>query len=196
MMRARQKNDTGISMTHPASDSASAPAFHLRAGRSAVLALFLVAGTGLAGAATATATATTPTGTAAAPAATLECPATVRLDAPKASASGLPAGTEIVLAASPLRLTGYNFFDGPPAQGAALVPTSDKPAKGGKGGKGDATATWVFDGDYPQGKFASCDYAGGTVRVVQRMDDAAKRCTATSRTAGDPPALQVRFRCE
>ena len=109
MMRARQKNDTGISMTHPASDSASAPAFHLRTGRSAVLALFLVAGTGLAGAATATATATAtaPTGTAAAPAATLECPATVRLDAPKASASGLPAGTQILLAARPQRPVWY-----------------------------------------------------------------------------------------
>jgi len=191
-VQPRQKNDTGISMTHPA--SASASAFHVPAGRSAALALFLIAGTALAGAATATPTAAT--GTAAAPAAALECPATVRLDAPKASASGLPAGTEIVLDARPLRLTGYNFFDGPPAQGAALVPTSDKPAKGEKGGKGDSTATWVFEGDYPQGKFASCDYAGGTVRLVQRMDDAAKRCTATSRTAGNPPVLQVRFRCE
>lgn len=189
-VQPRQKNATGISMTHPA----SAFTLHVLAGRSAALALFLVAGTGLAGAATTPASA--PNGTAAAPAAALECPATVRLDAPKASASGLPAGTEIVLDARPLRLTGYNFFDGPPAQGAALVPTSDKPAKGAKGGKGDSTATWVFEGDYPQGKFASCDYAGGTVRVVQRMDDAAKRCMATSRTAGNPSVLQVRFRCE
>lgn len=178
MMKARRKNDTGISMTHPA--SASASAFHTPAGRSVALALLLMAATG----------------TAPASAATLECPATVRLDAPKASASGVPAGTEIVLDASPLRLTGYNFFDGPPAQGAALVPTSDKPAKGAKGGKGESTATWVFEGDYPQGKFASCDYAGGTVRLVQRMDDAAKRCMATSRTAGNPSVLQVRFRCE
>lgn len=194
MTRARQKNDTGTSMTYPA--SASACAFHVPAGRSVALALFLMAGTGLAGAATATATATSATGTAAASAATLECPATVRLDAPKASASGVPAGTEIVLDARPLRLTGYNFFDGPPAQGAALVPTSDKPARGAKGGKGESTATWVFEGDYPQGKFAACDYAGGTVRLVQRMDDAAKRCMATSRTAGNPSVLQVRFRCE
>ncbi|WP_353618400.1 STY0301 family protein [Paracidovorax avenae] len=163
-------------MTHPA----SASAFHTPAGRSVALALLLMAATG----------------TASASAATLECPATVRLDAPKASASGVPAGTEIVLDASPLRLTGYNFFDGPPAQGAALVPTSDKPAKGAKGGKGESTATWVFEGDYPQGKFASCDYAGGTVRLVQRMDDAAKRCMAMSRTAGNPSVLQVRFRCE
>lgn len=194
MTRARKKNDTGTSMTHPA--PASALAFHVPAARSAALALFLMAGTGLAGAATATATGTAATGTTAASAAALECPATVRLDAPKASASGIPAGTEIVVDARPLRLTGYNFFDGPPAQGAALVPTSDKPAKGAKGVKGESTATWVFEGDYPQGKFASCDYAGGTVRLVQRMDDAAKRCMATSRTAGNPSVLQVRFRCE
>ena len=199
-MQARQKNDTGISMTHPASASASVSALDLAGGRSAALALLLIVGTGLAGAATssasASASAPAPTGTAAAPAATLECPATVRLDAPKASAPGVPAGTEIVLDARPLRLTGYNFFDGPPAQGAALVSTSDRPAKGAKGGRGESTATWVFEGDYPQGKFASCDYAGGTVRLVQRMDDAAKRCMATSRTAGTPSVLQVRFRCE
>lgn len=186
-MKVHTKNDTGISMMPPAS------ALPFTASRSATLACLLVAATGLPGAAAAA----TPNGTAAS--AALECPATVQLEAPRATASGLPAGTEIVLDARPLRLTGYNFFDGPPAQGAALVPTSDKPGKGTKGAKGaksESTATWVFEGDYPQGKFASCDYAGGTVRLVRRMDDGAKRCTATSRTAGDPPALQVQFRCE
>lgn len=184
MMKAHKKNDTGISMMPPAF------ALPFTAGRSAALACFLIAATGLPGAATAA----TATGTAGS--ATLECPATVQLEAPRATASGLPAGTEIVLDTRPLRLTGYNFFDGPPAQGAALVPTSDKPGKGTKGAKSESTATWVFEGDYPQGKFASCDYAGGTVRLVQRMNDGAKRCMATSRTPGDPPALQVQFRCE
>ncbi|GKT23488.1 STY0301 family protein [Acidovorax sp. SUPP3334] len=127
--------------------------------------------------------------------ASLECPATVRLTSPRAEAAGLPAGTEIVLDQSPLRLTGHNVFDGPPAQGAALMPQSDKPAKGGKG-QGGSTAVWAFEGDYPQGKFLACDYAGGAVRVVQRVDDAVKRCTAQSSTSKNPATLQTRFQCD
>ncbi|MDA8454942.1 hypothetical protein M4R22_09220 [Acidovorax sp. GBBC 3334] len=123
----------------------------------------------------------------------LECPATVRLASPRAEATGLPAGTEVVLSQSPLRLTGHNVFDGPPAQGAALMPQSEKPAKGGKG---PSTAVWAFEGDYPQGKFLACDYAEGAVRVVQRVDDAVKRCTSTSSTSKNPATLQTRFACE
>ncbi|WOI46247.1 STY0301 family protein [Acidovorax sp. BLS4] len=122
--------------------------------------------------------------------ASLDCPATVRLTSPRAEAAGLPAGTEIVLDQRPLRLTGHNVFDGPPAQGAVLMPQSDKPGKGG------ATAVWNFEGDYPQGKFLACDYAGGAVRVVQRVDDAVKRCTARSSTTKNPATLQTRFQCE
>lgn len=122
--------------------------------------------------------------------ASLDCPATVRLTSPRAEAAGLPAGTEIVLDQRPLRLTGHNVFDGPPAQGAVLMPQSDKPGKGG------ATAVWHFEGDYPQGKFLACDYAGGAVRVVQRVDDAVKRCTARSSTTKNPATLQTRFQCE
>ncbi|WCM93199.1 hypothetical protein M5C99_00245 [Acidovorax sp. NCPPB 2350] len=129
-------------------------------------------------------------GMASAASTTLECPATVRLSAPKAEASGLPAGTEISLSQKALPLSGANVFDGPPAQEAALIPQSDKPGKAG------STATWTFEGDYPQGKFVSCDYAGGTVRVAQRVDDAAKRCTATTRTSKNPPRLQARFQCD
>ncbi len=122
--------------------------------------------------------------------ASLDCPATVRLTSPRAEAAGLPAGTEVVLDQSPLRLSGHNVFDGPPAQGAVLMPQSDKPGKGG------STAVWKFDGDYPQGKFLACDYAGGAVRVVQRVDDAVKRCTAQSSTTKNPATLQTRFQCE
>ncbi len=120
----------------------------------------------------------------------LECPATIQLNEPRATASGLPAGAEIVLDANPLRLTGYNVFDGPPVREAALMPHSDKPGKDG------STAVWTFEGDYSQGKYLSCDYAGGVVRMAQRADDAVKRCTVVSRKSGKPAALQVRFRCE
>jgi len=122
--------------------------------------------------------------------AALECPATLRLTSPRAEAANLPAGTEIVLDQRPLRLTGHNVFDGPPTQGAALMPQSDKPAKGG------STAVWSFEGDYPHGKFLSCDYAGGAVRMVQRVGDAVKRCTSQSSTSKNPATLQTRFQCE
>lgn len=128
--------------------------------------------------------------TAVAASTTLECPPTVQLNEPRASASSLPAGAEIVLDANPLRLTGYNVFDGPLIREAALMPQSDKPGKGG------STAVWTFEGDYSQGKFLSCDYAGGVVRMAQRVDDAVKRCTVVSRKSGKPAVLQVRFQCE
>lgn len=70
------------------------------------------------------------------------------------------------------------------------MPHSDKPGKDG------STAVWTFEGDYSQGKYLSCDYAGGVVRMAQRADDAVKLCTVVSRKSGKPAALQVRFRCE
>lgn len=120
----------------------------------------------------------------------LECPPTVQLSSASAEAGGLPAGAALSLTRSPMRLSGIGMYDGPPEQGAALMPQSDKARKAG------STTLWAFEGDYPQGRFASCDYAGGAVRVVLRIDDAAKACTATTQDNRAQRTLAARFQCE
>ncbi|SFD74883.1 STY0301 family protein [Paracidovorax konjaci] len=120
----------------------------------------------------------------------LACPASIQLSSAHLEASGLPTGTTLSVDRTPLPLSGSNVFSGPPEQAGALMPTATTKGKGGN------RAVWEFEGSYPEGKFISCDYAGGTVRVVRRVDDAAKRCTSTSSTTKNPPALQTQFQCE
>ncbi|MFI8619138.1 STY0301 family protein [Acidovorax sp. NPDC077693] len=119
----------------------------------------------------------------------LECPATVRLTSPFIQGENLPSGTRILVDTRPLQLTGYNVFDGPPAQGAALIPHTDRPRHG------KSIATWNFEGDFPYGKFLSCDYAGGTVRLVKRVNDVVKQCTSQSNVVNAQNPLQIKFQC-
>lgn len=115
------------------------------------------------------------------------CPANTLL--PKRDSAVSSDGWTQILQQSPLLLSGANVFDGPPSDLASLVPTREA-------GKGDHTkAIWKFEGDFPNGKWISCDYGSGAAALVRRINDDATQCTAAYDHQRKPPLLSVRFIC-
>lgn len=125
--------------------------------------------------------------TAAAPPAaspTHTCPAQVRLSqATVAVNPPAPAFTPLV-GDTPLPLTGASAFDGPPEEGAALKPAAERRHATGR------STVWHFEGRFEAGKWLSCDYAQGLVRLAVAVPAASTRCEAltTPSAAGPGPA--------
>ena len=86
---------------------------------------------------------------------------------------------------SPLWLTNVGIYDGPVKDNAALMPTEEK----GKANK------WVFEGDYPQGKFAACEYANGVVKLSQPIEKSATNCIATTKSSANQSGIRAVFMC-
>jgi len=116
------------------------------------------------------------------------CPANESLSAVQGG-DELPAGWSLGFRAGPIRLTGASVFDGPPVELASLVPDHQT-------GKGAHTrATWKFEGEFPKGKWISCDYGEGLVYLAHKLEDSVIRCTATFDQEPKPPSLVIRFTC-
>lgn len=117
------------------------------------------------------------------------CPAQLRLNSATVTVNPpAPAFTPSV-SDMPLALTGASAFDGPPEQGAALKPVSDKRSAGG------STTVWHFEGSFEAGKWLSCDYAQGLVRLAVQVDAAATRCEARTAAAKAPARVTVTLAC-
>lgn len=119
----------------------------------------------------------------------ISCPETVRVASATLESSDVPAGHKVIVSKSPVRLTGINAFNGPPEDGAVLVPKSERSSRSA------STATWKFEGDYPQGKFVSCDYAQGLIRVAARLEDTVSTCTGSTRPTKPYNTLGASFHC-
>ena len=117
---------------------------------------------------------------------TYTCPATVRLASGVVAAEDIPAGAESLISTSIIRLSGNNLYDGPPSEGATLMPTSTK----------SNTATWILAGKYPQGIWMSCDYAEGLVKIIKRTVDSVTTCVATTKIMNPQHTLETRFDCK
>jgi hypothetical protein len=96
-----------------------------------------------------------------------ECPLKLSVDNGPLVLREPPPGFEPLVSHTVVFLTGASAFDGPPADGAMLKPLSATT---------EATH-WDFGG-VSQGKWLSCDYANGVVRLVRQVDDAVSSCTA------------------
>jgi hypothetical protein len=114
------------------------------------------------------------------------CPATVRLASGVVVAEDIPAGSESLVSSAIIRLSGNNLYDGPPIEGAVLMPTSTKAS----------TATWVLSDKHPQGIWMSCDYAEGLVKLVKRAADSVTSCVATTKITKPQNTLETRFACK
>ena len=125
--------------------------------------------------------------TAASAATTAVCPARVHLESGRVAAADVPASFKSAIDPMPLQLSGVSVYDGPPEQGAALVPTSSS--------RNGDRSTWAFTGSYPDGKWLSCDYGNGLVHLSIRADDASASCEAVATKSGDPKILHGTFAC-
>ena len=115
----------------------------------------------------------------------ISCPDTIRFASVNIEENAIPSGYGVLTSGRSIKLTGENMYDGPPEREASLIPRSEKSRQG------EEVAVWKFEGEYPLGKFISCDYAYGLVRLTRRVDDAASSCSAVS-----APRKATRFNCE
>lgn len=120
----------------------------------------------------------------------LTCPPAVRIEAAHISAAaGLPelTGWQSHVDDGPVRLSGANLFEGPPAEGAVLKPGSST-ANG-------MVSTWRFAGSDAGGRFLSCDYAQGLVRLQAPVPAGAVSCTVTTQRQRPQGTLSATFSC-
>lgn len=104
---------------------------------------------------------------------TFHCKDKIRLASGNVVPDDVPDGYTPFISSSINRLTGVSVFDGPPEDGALLKPFSVT-QKG-------AQIKWVFEGSYEKGKWFSCDYADGLIRLIQKIPEPASVCIATIR---------------
>jgi hypothetical protein len=120
------------------------------------------------------------------------CPETVSISSGTVNSEAIYNGFEAIISKAPIRLSGVNMFDGPPEQGAALMPYSEKSTIKSLG----TVSVWKFEGSYPQGKFISCDYAKGLVRITARTDDTVISCVANTETIKPHNTMKAYFSCK
>jgi hypothetical protein len=119
---------------------------------------------------------------------TYSCPGGVHLASGSVAADEIPSGYESLVSNSIIRLSGVSMYDGPPKEGAALMPSSSS-------SKGNVI-TWKFIGAYERGKWVSCDYADGLVRIIARTKDPVTSCVAKMRTVKPQGTLTGYFVCK
>ena len=103
------------------------------------------------------------------------------------TSSDIPPNFRTSIYTLPLLLTGFNAYYGPPEKEAAMVP--DYKDKSGDDG-------WRFDGEFKEGKWLSCDYAGGAIRLATQLDDAIQQCLGVFRHTKNPRLPEAEFRCK
>ncbi|CAD5374827.1 conserved exported hypothetical protein [Rubrivivax sp. A210] len=122
--------------------------------------------------------------------AALDCPPAVRLEGGRVVAAAGQvdlAGWQGRIEAGSVRLSGVNVFEGPPADGAVLKPTT--------GSGGGRVSVWRFGGPDAGGRFLSCDYAEGLLRLHAPVPPGATSCTATLQRQRPQGTLSAGFVC-
>ena len=74
---------------------------------------------------------------------------------------------------SPMPLTSVGFMQAPPEKMAYLKPSSTIERKN------STSVIWKFEGDYPLGKWMTCDYANGVVSKSKEIDKNLTECVVT-----------------
>lgn len=116
------------------------------------------------------------------------CPGKIHLDSASVASEDVPPGFTSLVSRSYIRLTGVSMFDGPPVEGAALMPSSIS--------ANDRIIKWTLDGPYEKGKWISCDYAMGLIRIAAQTRDSSLACTATVKKVGLAKTLEAQFLCK
>jgi hypothetical protein len=98
----------------------------------------------------------------------MDCPRTLTVE----QKAAVPVGWDAAEDGLPHRLTGVNFFDGPPAERASLV--YDETAATAK----EWTGIWRFEAN-PRGFWIACSYSGTSMVISRRLPAAVKVCRVT-----------------
>jgi hypothetical protein len=113
------------------------------------------------------------------------CPEKISIKPGTTEISELPPGFDVTTSPAPLRLSYASLYDGPPQDMG-----EQKPVKSSK-----MSATWVFEGEYPKGKWVSCEYGQGTVKLYAEVPEDAHSCTLAKQPETDRSNFQASFSC-
>lgn len=116
----------------------------------------------------------------------LECDQTVTV---KITAEGQDKNAWVTFHKNEWKLTAIGFSGNEPSKLEDLKPYDIKARKTEK------IETWIFEGDYPDGKWISCDYQKGALVRSKRIDDNAKSCSVTYRKVDQGYLVDHRVSC-
>lgn len=119
---------------------------------------------------------------------TVSCPETIALEAATVRIESASTNFSPYVEKSTIRLSGMSAFDGPPSEGASLVPNSISQDK--------SRITWNFSAGHVQNGWLSCDYSEGLVRLTRKVTSSTKRCVAMVSITGPGRVLRGRFECD
>ncbi|WP_420714850.1 STY0301 family protein [Roseateles sp. SL47] len=117
----------------------------------------------------------------------LICPERVRVEGGTVVAD-LPSSTAALVTSTPQLLSSVSIFDGPPSEGAELLPTN--------AGTNAATIVWRIESSSPQGVWLACNYGSQVARVVMKAEGTPVRCEAQMTRSGSPRVLRASLSCK
>ena len=102
----------------------------------------------------------------------------------------VPDSWQIFKQPNKLKIISAGFYDGQPPDMANLKPYESKKIKN------LTTLKWKFEGDYPNGKWLSCDYEGGIVTLAKELLSNISECTVTYKKMNIPNEQTVSISCK
>lgn len=118
----------------------------------------------------------------------LFCPSKVRLISGNVVLEEGPPDYRSFIPNTIIRLTGVTVFDGPPEEGAVLKPSSQSAS--------ETRIKWIFEGKYGKGKWFSCDYANGIIKLVKQIREPSANCTAIFVKAQPFNTFEAKLTCK
>lgn len=116
---------------------------------------------------------------------TVVCPERLMQQSAQVNAENIPDGFEFMSRPGRLWLSGLSLYDGHPRDNAVLAPSDESATE----------PVWRFEGDYFDGKWLSCDYGMGHVRLYRKLDDAVAECHAALEGSRQEGNLKIRAVC-
>ena len=104
-----------------------------------------------------------------------------------ASVADAPAGWALQANAEPQRLTAVTVFDGPPEEGVVLKPRWTAPD--------GRRMVWSLTRLATPPAWVSCEYSGGSLRLVRAVPEGLRWCEATVTRQPRPAALEISLHC-
>ncbi len=139
----------------------------------------------------------------------LVCPERIRLGSGQVAPADVPASATAMVTAAPQLLSSVSVFDGPPSEGAELMPlgagesgvageaghAAHQRGKAGNAGHRAAEIVWRIEAPSPQGVWLACNYGSQVARIVMKVTGTPTRCEAQMTRGGSPQVLRASLSC-